>query len=218
MAFGRTPYWPVSGVPWPAAVRGGSFVRAADALGSVAAGVSLPSPGLEARLGHSHFRNRHHAILNCERTPAAPGFLSPEVGPLLEGIDDSAALASGSRGCCAWPASGINVDYRFLARVMLRRGLADCRKRYPNSSLNCLTRDGKSAISVAGRGRYDSSPRLSVRRRAWSRWRATPFRLKDAHPDGRGGGARYLQRGMDSPTSAGRSRNHACIQFREKSP
>src|SRR5260221_5380417 len=82
-----------------AAVEGGSFVRAADALGLSASGVSRAIARLEARLGIRLFDRTTRSL---KLTDAGARFYR-EVGPLLEGIDDAAGTASGCPAVGARP-------------------------------------------------------------------------------------------------------------------
>src|SRR5258705_5959565 len=85
-----------------AAVEGGSFVRAADALGLSASGVSRAIARLEARLGIRLFDRTTRSL---KLTDAGARFYR-EVGPLLEGIDDAAGPTFRSAGAGSRPLPG----------------------------------------------------------------------------------------------------------------
>lgn len=140
-----------------AVVEGGSFVRAADALGLSASGVSRAIARLEARLGIRLFDRTTRSL---KLTDAGARFYR-EVGPLLEGIDDAAGVASGSAAVVRGRLR-VNVD-PFFARLMLAPRLAKLSKRYPELELELLTRDGIGDLVAEGIGkssRWTSAGRL----------------------------------------------------------
>ena len=117
-----------------AVVEGGSFVRAAEALGLSASGVSRAIARLEARLGVRLFDRTTRSL---RLTDAGARFYR-EVGPLLEGIDDAASVASGSSAVVRGRLR-VNVD-PFFARLMLAPRLTELSRRYPELEVELLTR------------------------------------------------------------------------------
>jgi DNA-binding transcriptional LysR family regulator len=183
-----------------AVVEGGSFVRASDALGLSASGVSRAIARLEARLGIRLFDRTTRSL---KLTDAGARFYR-EVGPLLEGIDDAAGTASGSAGVVRGRLR-INVD-PFFARLMLAPRLAELSRRYPELELELLTRDGIGDLVAEGIDlalRFGSPPGLSPVARLLLKTRI----LTVASPG-------YLKR-HGTPKAPADLASHACIQFRD---
>lgn len=183
-----------------AAVEGGSFVRAADALGLSASGVSRAVARLEARLGIRLFDRTTRSL---KLTDAGARFYR-EVGPLLEGIDNAAGAASGSAAVVRGRLR-INVD-PFFARLMLAPRLAELSKRYPELELEFLTRDGIGDLVAEGIDlalRFGPPPGVSPVARLLLKTRI----LTVASPG-------YLKR-HGTPTAPADLASHACIQFRD---
>jgi DNA-binding transcriptional LysR family regulator len=183
-----------------AAVEGGSFVRAADALGLSASGVSRAIARLEARLGIRLFDRTTRSL---KLTDAGARFYR-EVGPLLEGIDDAAGAASGSAGVVRGRLR-INVD-PFFARLMLAPRLAELSKRYPELELELLTRDGIGDLVAEGIDlalRFGPPPGVSPVARLLLKTRI----LTVASPG-------YLKL-HGTPKAPADLAGHACIQFRD---
>jgi DNA-binding transcriptional LysR family regulator len=183
-----------------AAVEGGSFVRAADALGLSASGVSRAIARLEARLGIRLFDRTTRSL---KLTDAGARFYR-EVGPLLEGIDDAAGTASGSAAVVRGRLR-INVD-PFFARLMLAPRLAELSQRYPELELELLTRDGIGDLVAEGVDlalRFGPPPGVSPVARLLLKTRI----LTVASPG-------YLKR-HGTPKAPADLASHACIQFRD---
>jgi DNA-binding transcriptional LysR family regulator len=183
-----------------AAVEGGSFVRAAEALGLSASGVSRAIARLEARLGIRLFDRTTRSL---KLTDAGARFYR-EVGPLLEGIDDAAGAASGSAAVVRGRLR-INVD-PFFARLMLAPRLTELSKRYPELELELLTRDGIGDLVAEGVDlalRFGQPPGVSPVARLLLKTRILTV-----------ASAGYLKR-YGTPKAPADLVNHACIQFRD---
>src|SRR6267154_1573799 len=183
-----------------AAVEGGSFVRAAEALGLSASGVSRAIARLEARLGIRLFDRTTRSL---KLTDAGARFYR-EVGPLLEGIDDAAGAASGSAAVVRGRLR-VNVD-PFFARLMLAPRLATLTIRYPELELELLTRDEIGDLVAEGVDLallFGSPPGVSPVARLLLKTRI----LTVASPN-------YLARHGRPKVPADLAR-HACIQFRD---
>jgi DNA-binding transcriptional LysR family regulator len=183
-----------------AVVQGGSFVRAAEALGLTASGVSRAIARLEARLGIRLFDRTTRSL---KLTDAGARFYR-EVGPLLEGIDDAAGTASGSAAVVRGRLR-VNVD-PFFARLMLAPRLVELSKRYPELELELLTRDGIGDLVADGVDlalRFGPPPGVSPVARLLLKTRI----LTVASPG-------YLKR-HGTPEVPADLANHACIQFRD---
>ena len=183
-----------------AVVQAGSFVRAAEALGLTASGVSRAIARLEARLGIRLFDRTTRSL---KLTDAGTRFYR-EVGPLLEGIDDAAGTASGSAAVVRGRLR-VNVD-PFFARLMLAPRLAELSKRYPELELELLTRDGIGDLVAEGIDlalRFGPPPGVSPVARLLLKTRI----LTVASPG-------YLKR-HGTPKAPADLTSHACIQFRD---
>ena len=183
-----------------AAVEGGSFVRAAEALGLSASGVSRAIARLEARLGVRLFDRTTRSL----RLTDAGARLYREVGPLLEGIDDAAGTISGSSAVVRGRLR-VNVD-PFFARLMLAPRLATLAIRYPELELELLTRDEIGDLVAEGVDlalRFGPPPGTSPVARLLLRTRI----LTVASPD-------YLAR-HGRPKVPAELVRHSCIQFRD---
>ena len=126
----------VSGVSVLAAVvEGGSFVKAAEALGLSASGVSRAIGRLEARIG---VRLLDRTTRSLHLTDEGRRFYQ-QVAPLLEGIEEAAIQASGSSTTVRGRLR-VNVD-PFFARLVLAPRLAHFIARYPELEIELITRD-----------------------------------------------------------------------------
>jgi DNA-binding transcriptional LysR family regulator len=96
-----------------AVVEGGSFVRAADALGLSASGVSRAVARLEMRIG---IRLLDRTTRSLHLTDEGSRFYQ-QVAPMLEGIEDAATQASGSAAAVRGRLR-VNVD-PFFSRLVL---------------------------------------------------------------------------------------------------
>src|ERR1700744_2900111 len=104
----------VSGIGVLAAVvEAGSFVRAADALGLTQPGVSRAIARLEARVGVRLLDRTTRSVTLTDEGR----IFHAQVGPLLAGIEEAAAVAAGSAATVQGRLR-INVD-PFFSRLVL---------------------------------------------------------------------------------------------------
>jgi DNA-binding transcriptional LysR family regulator len=118
-----------------AIVEGGSFARAAEALGLSRSGVSRAVSRLEARVGVRLLHRTTRAVALTDEGRR----LYSEVAPLLTGIEDAVTVISGSsvgvRGRLR-----VNVD-AFFSRLMFTAHIAEFLSLYPDLSLELVARD-----------------------------------------------------------------------------
>ena len=135
----------LSGVTVLAAViEAGSIVRAADALGLSASGVSRAVSRLEARVG---VRLLERTTRSLSLTDEGRRFYA-QVGPLLAGIEEAAIEASGSAGVVRGRLR-VNID-PFFSRIVLARRLATFLDRHPQVSLELTMRDAPGDLVADG--------------------------------------------------------------------
>src|ERR1700744_1954735 len=126
----------LAGVRFLAAViEGGSFVRAAEALGLSASGVSRAVARLEGRGG---VRLLDRTTRSVCLTDEGRRFFE-QVSPLMAGIEEAAILASGSAGSVRGRLR-VNVDPLFL-RIAVAARLPEFLACFPDLSLELITRD-----------------------------------------------------------------------------
>jgi len=118
-----------------AIIEGGSFTRAADALGLSPSGVSRAVSRLEGRIGVRLLdRNTRSVSLTDEGRK-----LYANIGPLLSEIDNALRLTSGSAETVRGRLR-VNAD-AFFARFMFSAHIGDFLDRHPDVSLELVTRD-----------------------------------------------------------------------------
>jgi DNA-binding transcriptional LysR family regulator len=183
-----------------AVVEGGSFVKAAEALGLSASGVSRAVARLETRVGVRLLDRTTRALHLTDEGRRFYG----QVAPLLEGIEEAATQASGSAATVRGRLR-MNVD-PFFSRLVLAPRLADFLARYPDLEVEMITRDEMGdlvadGIDVAVRFGPQPTSSLVVRRLLETRI------LTVAAPS-------YIER-HGRPSSPEDLVNHACIQFRD---
>ena len=127
-----------------AVVEGGSFVRAAEALGLSASGVSRAIARLESRVG---VRLLDRTTRSVCLTDEGRRFFE-QVTPLMAGIEEAAVLASGSAGAVRGRLR-VNVDPLFL-RIAVAARLPDFLMRHPDLSLELITRDSIGDLVAEG--------------------------------------------------------------------
>jgi DNA-binding transcriptional LysR family regulator len=127
-----------------AVVESGSFVRAADALGLSASGVSRAIARLEGRVG---VRLLDRTTRSVSLTDEGRRFFE-QVSPLMAGIEEAAILASGAAGAVRGRLR-VNVDPLFL-RVAVASRLPEFLSRYPDLSLELITRDSIGDLVAEG--------------------------------------------------------------------
>lgn len=126
----------VSGIGVLAAViEGGSFVRAAHALGITQPGVSRAIARLEVRVG---VRLLDRTTRSVTLTDEGRRFYE-QVGPLLAGIEEAATLAAGSAGAVRGRLRA-NID-PFFSRLVLAPRLGQFLAQYPDLTLEFITRE-----------------------------------------------------------------------------
>jgi len=118
-----------------AVIEGGSFARAAEALGLSPSGVSRAISRLEARIG----------VRLLDRTTRSLGLtdegrvLYANINPLVLGIEDAVTHASGSAGAVRGRLR-VNTD-AFSSRLLLSPHLDRFLDLYPGLSLDLIARD-----------------------------------------------------------------------------
>lgn len=127
-----------------AVVDAGTLVRAAEALGITASGVSRAVSRLEARVG---VRLLDRTTRSLALTDEGRRFYE-RVGPHLSGIEEAAIEASGSANIVRGRLR-VNVD-PFFSRVVLAAQLAKFLARYPEVSLELIMRDSVGDLVADG--------------------------------------------------------------------
>jgi DNA-binding transcriptional LysR family regulator len=118
-----------------AVIEGGSFVRAAEALGMSDSGVSRAVARLEDRVG---VRLVDRTTRSMSLTDEGRRFYE-QVAPLLTGIEEAAAQASGS---VSTVRGRLRVDLDpFFSQLLLAEHLGAFLDRFPELSLELLTRE-----------------------------------------------------------------------------
>lgn len=127
-----------------AIVEGGSFARAAVALGLSPSGVSRAVARLEAHIGVRLLDRTTRSVALTDEGRR----LYAEIGPLLTGIDDAVTLAAGSavnvRGRLR-----VNVD-TFFSRLLLAPHIGRFLDRHPDLSVQLITRDQLGDLVAEG--------------------------------------------------------------------
>jgi DNA-binding transcriptional LysR family regulator len=118
-----------------AIVEGGSFARAAEALGLSRSGVSRAVSRLEARVGVRLLDRTTRAVALTDEGRR----LYAEVAPLLTGIEDAVTVTSGS-SVAVRGRLRVNVD-AFFSRLMFTPHIAEFLALYPDLSLELVARD-----------------------------------------------------------------------------
>lgn len=183
-----------------AVVEGGSFVKAADALGLSASGVSRAIGRLEARVGIRLLDRTTRSL----RLTDEGGRFYQQVAPLLDGIAEAAIQASGSSSAVRGRLR-VNVD-PYFSRLVLAPRLGEFSQRYPELRIELLTRDELGdligdGVDLALRFGPPPSSALVTRKLLATRI------LTVAAPA-------YLDR-HGRPTQPDDLRHHGCIQFRD---
>ncbi len=118
-----------------AIVEGGSFARAADALGLSPSGVSRAVARLESRVGVRLLDRTTRSVTLTDEGRRLYG----EIGPLLSGIEDAFTHTAGSSTVVRGRLR-VNVD-AFFSRMMLASHIGRFLDRYPEIALELITRD-----------------------------------------------------------------------------
>src|ERR1700712_4811927 len=183
-----------------AVVESGSFVRAADALGLTASGVSRAISRLEARVG----------VRLLERTTRSVGLTDEgrrfymQVAPLLSGLEEAAVEAGGGSGLVRGRLR-VNAD-PYFSRLLLGPRLGEFLDRYPDLQLEVLTRNELGELVADGMDmaiRFGEPPQTSLITRQILATRVVTV----ASPA-------YLER-HGRPTVPQDLAQHTCIQFQD---
>lgn len=127
-----------------AVVESGSFVRAADAMGLSASGVSRAIARLEARIG---VRLLDRTTRSMVLTEEGRRFYE-QVTPMLEGIEEAAANASGAASAVR---GRLRVDLDpYFSRLLLAERLGGFLEQYPEVSIELVTREHAGDLIADG--------------------------------------------------------------------
>jgi len=182
-----------------AVVESGSFVKAAEALGVTQSAVSRAVSRLETRLG---IRLLHRTTRSVKLTAEGQRFYE-EIVPMLSGIRDAVTSATGAAAVVSGRLR-VNID-PFVSRLLLAPQIGSFLNRYPELSLELITRD--SLGDLIGEGfdvavRFGDPPTSSLVVRKVLETRI----LTVAAPS-------YIER-HGRPTKPSELTRHHCIQFR----
>jgi DNA-binding transcriptional LysR family regulator len=182
-----------------AVVEGGSFARAADALGLSRSGVSRAVSRLEARVGVQLLDRTTRVVALTDEGRR----LYSEVGPLLASIEDAVTITSGS-SVAVRGRLRVNVD-AFFSRLLLAPHISEFLSLYPDLSLDLVARDQLG--DLVGEGfdlavRFGTPPESSLVARKLLETRTVTV----ASPA-------YLEK-HGYPTAPEDLAKHACIQVR----
>jgi DNA-binding transcriptional LysR family regulator len=182
-----------------AVVESGSFVKAAEALGVTQSAVSRAVSRLETRLG---IRLLHRTTRSVKLTAEGQRFYE-EIAPMLSGIRDAVTSATGAAAVVSGRLR-VNID-PFVSRLLIAPQIGSFLNRYPELSLELITRD--SLGDLIGEGfdvavRFGDPPTSSLVVRKVLETRI----LTVAAPS-------YIER-HGRPTKPSELTRHHCIQFR----
>ncbi|MBO9543065.1 LysR family transcriptional regulator [Caulobacter sp.] len=182
-----------------AIVESGSFARAADALGLSPSGVSRALARLEQRIGVRLLERTTRSLALTDEGRR----LYAEIGPLLSGIEDVVAGASGAAGAVRGRLR-VNVD-AFFSRHLLAPHLPRFLDAHPELALELVARDQLGDLIGDGFDlavRFGEPPASSLVSRKLLETRTATL----AAPA-------YLAR-MGRPAQPADLAAHACIQMR----
>jgi DNA-binding transcriptional LysR family regulator len=118
-----------------AVVEGGSFARAAEALGLSRSGVSRAVARLEARVGVRLLDRTTRAVALTDEGRR----LYSEIAPLLTGIEDAVTVTSGS-AVAVRGRLRVNVD-AFFSRLLFAHHIPEFLSLYPDLTLELVAKD-----------------------------------------------------------------------------
>lgn len=118
-----------------AVVEGGSFARAAEALGLSRSGVSRAVARLEARVGVRLLDRTTRAVALTDEGRR----LYSEIAPLLTGIEDAVTVTSGS-AVAVRGRLRVNVD-AFFSRLLFTPHIPEFLSLYPDLTLELVAKD-----------------------------------------------------------------------------
>jgi DNA-binding transcriptional LysR family regulator len=182
-----------------AIVEGGSFARAADALGLSPSGISRAVSRLEANVGVRLLDRTTRSVTLTDEGRR----LYAEIGPLLNGIEDAFTLTAGAAAVVRGRLR-VNVDSSF-SRMIFAPHIGRFLDRYPELSLELVTRDQLG--DLVGEGfdiavRFGAPPNSSLVARKLSETRSVTV----AAPA-------YLKK-YGRPADPAELDKHVCIQVR----
>jgi DNA-binding transcriptional LysR family regulator len=119
-----------------AIVEGGSFAKAADALGLSPSGVSRALSRLEERVGVRLLDRTTRSVALTDEGRRLYG----EIGPLLSGIEDAFTATAGAKAVVKGRLR-VNVD-AFFSRFLLGPEIGRFLARYPEVNLELVAREG----------------------------------------------------------------------------
>jgi DNA-binding transcriptional LysR family regulator len=183
-----------------AVVEGGSFARAAEALGLTPSGVSRAIARLEARIG-VRLLDRTTRSLNLTDEGR---LLYASINPLVLGIADAVTRAAGSSGSVRGRLR-VNTD-AFTSRLLLSSHIRRFLELYPELSLELIARDQLGDLVAEGFDvavRFGEPPSSSLVARKLIDTRIVTV----ATPD-------YLER-RGRPAKPADLASHVCIQVRD---
>jgi DNA-binding transcriptional LysR family regulator len=182
-----------------AVIEGGSFARAAEALGVTPSGVSRAIARLEARIG-VRLLDRTTRSLNLTDEGR---LLYASINPLVLGIEDAVTRTAGSSGSVRGRLR-VNTD-AFTSRLLLSAHIRRFLELYPELSLELIARDQLGDLVAEGFDvavRFGEPPSSSLVARKLLDTRIVTV----ATPD-------YLDR-HGRPAKPSDLANHVCIQVR----
>src|SRR6267142_5300397 len=185
-----------------AVVEGGTFARAAQALGVTPSGVSRAIARLEARIG---VRLLDRTTRSVNLTDEGQ-LLYAHINPLVLGIEDAVTRTSGSSGSVRGRLR-VNVD-AFTSRLLLSPHIRRFLELYPELSLDLIARDQLGDLIAEGFDvaiRFGEPPSSSLVARKLLDTRIVTV----ATPD-------YLKR-HGRPKKPADLADHVCIQVRNPS-
>jgi DNA-binding transcriptional LysR family regulator len=127
-----------------AVVEGGSFARAADALGLTPSGVSRAIARLEARIGARLFDRNSRAVVLTDDGQR----FHAQVAPMLAAIEEAAEEA-GDTSRTVRGRLRVNIDPWF-ARIVLAPRLPELMARYPLLSVELLVSNHREEMTAGG--------------------------------------------------------------------
>jgi DNA-binding transcriptional LysR family regulator len=127
-----------------AIVEGGSFARAADALGLSPSGVSRAVARLESRIGVRLLDRTTRSVMLTDEGRR----LYEEICPLLANIGDAVNVTAGASAAVRGRLR-VNVD-SFFSRLVLAPNLAKLLDRYPQLSIEVVVREQLGDIVAEG--------------------------------------------------------------------
>lgn len=182
-----------------AVVEGGSFARAAEALGMSPSGVSRAVTRLESSVGVRLFERTTRSVALTDEGRR----LYSDISPLLVGIGDAVTLTGGASAAVRGRLR-VNVD-SFFARRMLAPCIPAFLERHTELSLDVITRDQLGDLVAEGFDiavRFGEPPSSSLVARKLLDTRTVTV----ASPE-------YLKR-CGVPRAPAELGSHACIQMR----